>query len=330
MYFTYLCCLIFFSFKCIEASDEQEAFIEDFNSFPIEQEFNEDAQDSDSEFHQAEEEDKDKINTIPNDEDEYYHCKPPPTSCQDHIYNYPKSRSGYYSIIAKGKKIRVYCHMGYLCGVYGGWTRLDYLNMRLSTKCPTGFQLYVTRGIRHCGRPPSHKGGCSSKIISSYGVKYSHVCGKVLGYEYGNPDAFHYYGRIDQVYLDGVSITYGSPPKHVFSFAAGNRETIAGPYACPCNSGSSNRPPLFVGNNYYCESGITHSSGHEFAVGDTLWDGKLCRHREASCCSRSNIFPRFKRDLGTVTSDSLQLRVCTNEGTHDENVSIGEYDIFVK
>ena len=41
------------------------------------------------------------------------------------------------------------------------------------------------------------------------GVKYSRVCGKIIGYQYGTPDAFYPYyldqsRTIDSQYVDGV------------------------------------------------------------------------------------------------------------------------------
>ena len=54
-----------------------------------------------------------------------------------------------------------------------------------------------------------------------YGVEYSKVCGRVNAYQSSTPDAFTPYFSnrslsIDDVYVDGVSLTYGqSPCQHI-------------------------------------------------------------------------------------------------------------------
>ena len=109
--------------------------------------------------------------------------------------------------------------MGELCSTEGGWTRLTYLNMTDSTvDCPPGFKLYESGGARACGRSIDNAPGCQSIKFLSNGTSYSEVCGRVVGYQYGSPDAFHTETNdIDSYYVDGVSITQGHPRKHVWT-----------------------------------------------------------------------------------------------------------------
>ena len=110
------------------------------------------------------------------------------TSCQYIKENRPNSPSGYYHINGEV----VYCEMGELCGSEGGWSRLAYLNMSDSTvDCPTGFRLYENEiyGIRACGRSYNRGASCASVEFSSNNISYSEVCGRVVGYQYGSPDA---------------------------------------------------------------------------------------------------------------------------------------------
>ena len=56
--------------------------------------------------------------------------------------------------------------------------------------------------------------GCSSAVFKLNGIQYTNVCGKVIGYQQGAPDAFGtYFGNrgltIDDHYMDGVSLTHG-------------------------------------------------------------------------------------------------------------------------
>ena len=61
--------------------------------------------------------------------------------------------------------------------------------------------------------------GCSSTVLEVQGVQYSRVCGKIIGYQQKSPDAFRAYSHrgqttIESYYVDGISITHGSPCKH--------------------------------------------------------------------------------------------------------------------
>ena len=100
----------------------------------------------------------------------------------------------------------------------------------------------------------------------------------IIGYERGTPSLFTGAGQsIDTFYIDGVSLTHGSPRQHIWSFGGGLDE-VNSAYSCPCVTGSAtgNRIPSFVGRNYFCEAGIPrYSSGVTFwPNGDPLWDGK--------------------------------------------------------
>ena len=192
-----------------------------------------------------------------------------PTQCVPHscsnVSNNGGAISGYYDImLANGSTASVYCNMEG-CNGEGGWTRVAYLNMSdPSQQCPTDFRLYDESGVRACGRQTSSVGGCNSVTFSTYGISYSQVCGRVLGYQYASPDAIsNYHGSgidpiashnsIDAPYVDGVSITRGSPRQHIWTLMAGLRE---GAVNCPCNTGYSGiSVQSFIGNNYFCESG---------------------------------------------------------------------------
>ena len=141
-----------------------------------------------------------------------------PVSCKDIKTVLPNSPTGYYHVNSRN----IYCNMGklHVCGTGGEWTRLAYLDMPNSTvNCPTGFRLYQSEGVRACGRPVNSGGSCSSVHYPSNGISYSQICGRVVGYQYGSTDAVDtVYGNISDInsyYVDGVSITRGSPRQHV-------------------------------------------------------------------------------------------------------------------
>ena len=99
--------------------------------------------------------------------------------------------------------------------------------------------------------------------------------------------------------------------------------------ACPCAGGTS--PQSFVGNNYFCESGSTNRyTFNSLFTSDPLWDGQSCGSLESSCCNVPGI-PWFHRDYGnTTTTDYIELRVCADEGTDNDDAPVGYYEIYVK
>ena len=53
-----------------------------------------------------------------------------------------------------------------------------------------------------------------------YSFSYSQVCGRVEGYQYGTPDAIQKgdnHDNIDSYYVDGISLTRGSPRQHIWT-----------------------------------------------------------------------------------------------------------------
>lgn len=253
------------------------------------------------------------------------------SSCEDIR---PDSHSGYYYINSE----LVYCEMGELCGSEGGWTRLAYLDMSDSTMdCPTGFRLYESDDVRACGRPTNYKkGSCISIEYPSHGIQYSKVCGRVVGYQYGSPDAVKIHNGEDTIhndinsyYVDGVSITH-TPNVHIWTLMAGTFKSTYSDGNCPCSSppGSKQQIQSFVGDNYYCASGNPSSkSKSKLYTAYPLWEGEVCSTKEKKCCS---YLPWFHRSDLDTTSESIKIGVCGDEGTDNEDVPISFFEIYVK
>ena len=84
----------------------------------------------------------------------------------------------------------------------------------------------------------------------------------------------------------------------------------------------SPKSPLFVGNDYFCESGHTTSSFSGFPVlfpNDPLWDGEGCV--SSTCCELNNP-PWFTKTLPSTTSDDIELRICLHDVISNENTPI--------
>ena len=254
-----------------------------------------------------------------------------PTSCKEIKERQPLSPSGVYLLATtSGAAIyNAYCNMDELCGSGGGWTRLAYLDMSDATQnCPSGFKLYQSGGVRACGRSSS---GCVSVQFPSNDISYSQICGRVTGYQYYSTDSLHTYASINSYYVDGVSITRGSPRQHVWTLIAGNSQSRSYSNSCPCNTGSSVSVQSFIGNNYFCESGNPSSSPSRILyTSDPLWDGQGCGSRESPCCNVPGI-PWFHRDYGsTTTTDYIELRVCGDSSSYYEDSPVSYYEIYVK
>ena len=265
---------------------------------------------------------------------------PLPTSCQEVKNKQPNSPSGMYLLAtANNGTINTYCNMEELCGSGGGWTRLAYLDMSDSTvKCPSGFRLYQSGSVRACGRPVTSSGSCVSVEFPSNGMSYSQVCGRVTGYQYASTDAIDTihgsnHNNLNGDYVDGVSITRGSLRQHVWTLIAGLSETSTNHLGniCPCATGATQQVQSFVGDHYFCESGISASDWqHQLYTSDPLWDGQSCGPTETACCNVPGI-PWFHRDYGnTTTTDYIELRVCGDEGTDNEDVPVSYYEIYVQ
>ena len=198
--------------------------------------------------------------------------------------------------------------------------------------CPNGWKK-ITSPVAAC-RPPSDNPGCFSAQFPTNDIPYSRVCGMVIGIQKGTPDAFgHVRVSINQPYLDGISITYGTPRKHVWSYAAGLSENhVHGghqPLTCPCSKHRGALPLAFVNDHYYCESGTTGGLSHAtYFTGDPLWDGKGCIDQD-NCCTQPNL-PWFFRQLPLTNTDDIEARICYDQSFSDESVFVEEVQFYVQ
>ena len=226
------------------------------------------------------------------------------------------------------------------CGP-GLWQRVAYLNMGDPLhQCPPIWQQYSANGVRACGRPIDATFLSCFSVNFSSTTPYSRVCGQVIGYQVGSTDLFNgVQDPIDTAYVDGVSITYGTPRTHVWTYAASISDTLVPGEeraSCPCVLDGTlftpDAPPNFVGHNYYCESGNpsnttpTGSSRYTLELtDDPLWDGQNC---EGQCCSDGRNPPWFSVQLTDVTTSDIEVRICGSETTYSENTPISMLEIY--
>ena len=224
------------------------------------------------------------------------------------------------------------------CGGYG-WRRAAYLNMSDPTQtCPPAWEL-ITTPKRSCARPSNATSrSCYSAMFPTQGIQYSQVCGRIIGYQFGEPTAFAPGGgSINERYVDGVSLTYGNPQQHIWTFANAIDEYPYPPwynYKCPCTNVTEQRTiniPSFIGNDYFCETGVPPGQSFNssvFYADDPLWDGQGCGPTSA-CCTFNNP-PWFCKQLPQSTNADLEVRLCSLNEAIYENTPIELIEIYVK
>ena len=221
----------------------------------------------------------------------------------------------------------------YTCGG-AGWRRVAFLNMSESNRtCPEQWRLYEEDSLRVCGRPVGGP-SCHSVQYSVDNFAYTRVCGRVTGYQYASPDASTHFvynptpgNAINEPYLDGVSVTHGSPRQHIWSFY-GSVNTLQ----CCSQAHITNMESLsFIGNNSFCDTGNPEHRpwGGTLFTYHPLWEGiTLCRDSETCCSSHSG--PWFHVTLDVPSIQDIEVRICSDQHTNNEDTPVELVEIYVR
>ena len=218
----------------------------------------------------------------------------------------------------------------FYCGA-GEWQQVASINMSDPTQqCPSAWREYNAGGISACGRQAASGGTCSANFYFAAN-EYTKVCGRLIGYQVGSPDGFIDDQNIDDIYMDGVSITQGmSSREHIWSYVAGVTESSLRhrPNNCPCSPQAGSGPQSFVGGNYYCKPGNPNDNfvPNQLFGDDPLWDGQQC---EGTCCTGINSPPWFSVQLPATTNEMIEVRICGDESTNNEDTLIEVLEIIV-
>ena len=261
----------------------------------------------------------------------------PATSCKEIYDCKPTTPSGYYWVRnATGGATQVFCVMNTTnCGnITGGWMRAGYLDMtEPSSTCPEGLTYTAPSSKRMCRTAVAF--GCTSVTYPTHTIPYSKVCGRARGYQLDSTDSYAHYvpgtTTIDDLYVDGLSITHGSPRNHIWTFAAGVSKDFNYAYCCNCPCATpyaGPSAPPFVGENHFCESGNTgdFESG-QWYLDDPLWDSQGCASG-SNCCNRGG--PWFSVTLSQEVRDDIEVRVCANPDIQDQDgIGLEQIEILV-
>ena len=249
----------------------------------------------------------------------------PASSCNE-IYQHniaSRQNTGHYWINTTQGLYEVKCKMGLQCGgVEGGWMQLVDVNMAQDNSCPGTWQTITSPKTLCVG---GVNAGCDSAHFNASGVSFQHICGQTKSYQKGWPNAFTQASKgIDEIYVDGLSITLGSPRQHIWTYATAARHSIH----CPCAPTPGRYPPSFVKSNYYCGSGNgLHPNSSLFYLSDPLWDRHGCPSK-SGCCTQLGM-PWFYRRAPIPLSENIEVRICKSEPHSDEDTAIEEMEIYV-
>ncbi|MBK9643986.1 MAG: hypothetical protein IPO67_02335 [Deltaproteobacteria bacterium] len=188
----------------------------------------------------------------------------------------------------------------------GGFTVLTDLNFSVDA-CPGEWLL---DGSKPYCRRDSEVASAASASFPSFGVSWTELHTTLTAYQYASMNAFYYAeGRgLDDLYVDGLSITRGAEGsrEHLYTFAIGMTTKGSSDYDCPAQGG--NPPPDYVGEAYACGSANT-TYGWIYAWYSSPVFSALSTLSAASAAS----------------TDDVELRLMADEesGTHNNSEDIG-------
>lgn len=253
-----------------------------------------------------------------------------------------ESQSGLYWVrLSNGSTVKVYCNFDQRCDCSqtanssAGWMRVAFFNMSDPNQdCPFNFLLNEIQGRRLCHT--KHK-GCFSIFFDTFGFSFSKVCGRVIGIQFGEPNAFRPYYKdrnrsLEDQYVDGVSLTHGQAPRtHVWTFVMVEDETQSDDEGCPCTVSDSPYTgvvPPFIGDDYFCDTGSLDRSKYIYYLDNPLWDGRGCG-TGSTCCEWQGP-PWFCKTLPEPTRNDLEFRVCADSSSDDELLLLELIEIYIQ
>ena len=127
-------------------------------------------------------------------------------------------------------------------------------------------------------------------------------------------------------YIDGVSITYGSPRKHIWTYGIGISD-LDNATNCPCTKIPGTLPASFVHDNYYCESGSLLRAEGIF-TDEPVWNGESCSN-DNSCCSDPNM-PWLYCLFPLTTSEHKEIRIFRDEAASNEDILVKELQLYMQ
>ena len=184
--------------------------------------------------------------------------------------------------------------------------------------CEGYWQVYSQRSIFRIADP-------------TYGISYSQVCGRLRGYQVGTTGAFSPYGKNLDVVIDDILISHGKAQEHIWAYATARKKPNVTANArkriCPCHPEFNGQVPPFIGNDYYCDSGVENDSvalGQFYST--PLWTAEGCAPPD--CCFPSKI-PWFCKTLPVPTTDYIEIRNCHSGPASNEDTALDLIELYI-
>ena len=232
-------------------------------------------------------------------------------SC-DAIYQSQTLRiSGHYWIRSpNGSSVLVYCSMTTLCNRTGGWRRvvkLEKFNNGSAACFPdlVNIRTNASQCVKNGSEP-----GCSHTVFPLHNIEYTHVCGEVEGYGYRTPDGFctdrgtemDRRENINGNFLDGISLTYQqqNTKKDLWTYSATSAD---------CSSRFTT--PMFLNKSYVSYLPV-------------FTDGAA-----AACPTGKSCVDTFHREFPQPISSDIEMRLCRGQEEIDEEIIMGNVEIYV-
>ena len=230
------------------------------------------------------------------------------------------------------KEMYLYTNGHPTCGE-GVWMSIGFFDMTWAfSECPSPLRMFTEDNKKYCTRLFS---GCTSVYFDSLSQQYTEVCGMVEAYQYGSMDAFSPFSTsIDSVHMDGISVTYGFPRQHLWSYAVGEvaNPTSSRSDTCPCTArGTTSSVPSFVGSDYYCSSGNGGSSVLTAVYSQSpLWRtyGPSCVSG-STCCDNPDQ-PWFKKKLTQPANEDVEMRWCADGSPTGEATATTRVELYIR
>ena len=218
-----------------------------------------------------------------------------------------------------------------LCGVAGYWEKIACFDMtNPAIACPSDLveTTNSATGQRACGRGVD---SACSQVIFQVNTSYSQVCGYVRAYQKGTVDAFQPSNgkSVDDIYAEGLLITQGNPRRHLWTAAVGVNELNHGytQYQCPRDADPFrfDLVPDFVGDNFYCETGVVSGYAVNIRWDDPLFDGQGCVSATANSCSKYGWFHRVVNS----SEDDIEVRLCAEDARSREDILVDLVQMWI-
>ncbi len=136
----------------------------------------------------------------------------------------------------------------------------------------------------------------------------------MIGYQDGAPDAFRTLS-IDGVYVGGVSLTHGQSPLNTSGHLLMHLMRLG--LVAPAQDLTSPTLELYLYSSVKTTSVIQEADTH-MVLSSTLMIQSGMRGYQYTCCEFNNP-PWFCKQLPQPTTDDIELRLCGNEDTNDED-----------